>query len=156
MCILCIIYWQMFWNDYYLSKLFWIFESFKLFLKVKANLLMFPSSKIAYLLTYCLERYIDICVEDVILSITVRPRSTWRLGLEKILGYHPWYSKNNAIFNFCLLICNNIPSFKEFSILAYGHHKYILEIKESLLNKPYKRVVIKNISSAELFLFDNN
>ena len=37
-----------------------------------------------------------------------------------------------------LLNCNNIPSFDEFTILAYEHHKYILEIKESLLMKRYR------------------
>ena len=43
-----------------------------------------------------------------------------------------------------------------YGILAYGHHKYILEIKESLLIKRDKLVLNKNISSAKLFLFDNN
>ena len=55
-----------------------------------------------------------------------------------------------------LLNCNNIPSIVEFTILAYGHHKYILEIKESLLIKSDRHVLNKNISSAKLFLFDNN
>ena len=36
-------------------------------------------------------------------------------------------SKGSAIREH-LLNCNNIPSFNEFTILAYGHHKYILEI----------------------------
>ena len=43
-------------------------------------------------------------------------------------------SKESATGNH-LLNCNNISSFDEFIILAYGHHKYILEIKESLLLK---------------------
>ena len=55
-----------------------------------------------------------------------------------------------------LLNCNNIPSFDEFTILTYGHHKYILEIKESLLIKRDRPVLNKSISLAELFLFDNN
>ena len=55
-----------------------------------------------------------------------------------------------------LLNCNNIQSFDEFTILAYGHHKYILEIKESLLIKRDRPVLNKNISSAKLFFFDNN
>ena len=64
-------------------------------------------------------------------------------------------SKESAIRDH-LLICNNIPSFDEFTILAYGHHNYILEIKESLLIKRVRPVLNKNISSAKLFLFDNN
>ena len=51
-----------------------------------------------------------------------------------------------------LLNCSNILSFDEFAILAYGHHKYILEIKESLLIKRDRPVLYKNISSAKLFL----
>ena len=38
---------------------------------------------------------------------------------------------------------------------AHGH-KYILEIKESLLIKRDRLVLNKNISSASLFLFDDN
>ena len=41
-------------------------------------------------------------------------------------------------------------------ILTYGHHKDILEIKESLLIKRDRPLLNKNISSAKLFLFDNN
>ena len=33
------------------------------------------------------------------------------------------------------LNCNNIPSFEEFTILAKGNNKFVLEIKESLLIK---------------------
>ena len=40
--------------------------------------------------------------------------------------------------------------------IVYGHHKYILEIKERLLIKRDKPVLNKNISSSKLFLFDNN
>ena len=64
-------------------------------------------------------------------------------------------SKESA-FRDHLLNCNNVPSFDEFTILAYGHHKYILEIKESLPIKLDRPVLNKNISSAKLFLFDNN
>ena len=52
------------------------------------------------------------------------------------------------------LICKNIRSFDEFNILTYGRHKYILEIKESMLIKQNRPVGNKNISSAKLFLFD--
>ena len=52
-----------------------------------------------------------------------------------------------------LLNCNNIPSSDEFTILAYGHDKHILEIKESLLVKRDRLVLNKNINSVKLFLF---
>ena len=55
-------------------------------------------------------------------------------------------SKESAICEH-LLNCNNISSFDEFTILAYGHHKYILKIKESLLIKRDRPVLNKNISS---------
>ena len=64
-------------------------------------------------------------------------------------------SKENAIHDH-LLICNNIPSFDGFTISAYGDHKYIPEIKESLLINRNRSVLNKNISSGILFLFDNN
>ena len=54
------------------------------------------------------------------------------------------------------LICNNIPSFDEFINLTYEHHKYILGIKESLLIKRERHVLSRNISSAKLFLYDND
>ena len=63
-------------------------------------------------------------------------------------------SKESAISEH-LSICNNIPSFDEFSILAHGNNRFVLEIKESLLIKRDKPVLNKNISSARLFLFDN-
>ena len=57
-----------------------------------------------------------------------------------------------------LLNGNNIPSFGEFTNLAYGHHKSILEIKESLFIMRDRPVLNnnKNTSYAKLFLFDNN
>ena len=63
-------------------------------------------------------------------------------------------SKESAIRDH-LLICNNVPSFDEFSILAHGNNRFVLEIKESLLIKRDKPVSNKNISSARLFLFDS-
>ena len=54
-----------------------------------------------------------------------------------------------------MTICNNVPSFDEFSISAHGNNRFVLEIKESLLIKRDKPVLNKNISSARLFLFDN-
>ena len=41
-------------------------------------------------------------------------------------------SKESAILDH-LLFYNNTPSFDDFTILAYGHHKYIFEIRETLL-----------------------
>ena len=64
-------------------------------------------------------------------------------------------SKERSIYD-RLLNCNNIPFFDEINILTYGHHKYILEIKENVLIKRDRPVLNKNISSAKLFLFDNN
>ena len=56
-------------------------------------------------------------------------------------------SKESAIRDH-LLICNNVPSFDEFSILAHGNNRFVLEIKESLLIKRDKPVLNKIISSA--------
>ena len=77
------------------------------------------------------------------------------------LGILPWTLRKVKPVKFSAICdhlqnCSNIPSFNEFSILAYGHQKYILEIKESLLIKRDRPVLNKNISSAKLFLFDNN
>ena len=51
-----------------------------------------------------------------------------------------------------LLSCNKILSFHQFIILAYGYHKYVHEIKESLLIKRDRYILNKNISSAKLFI----
>ena len=53
-----------------------------------------------------------------------------------------------------LLFCNHNPSLNDFTILAQGTDKFLLEIKESLLIKHDKPVLNRNISSASLFLFD--
>ena len=53
-----------------------------------------------------------------------------------------------------LLFCNHNPSFNDFTVLAQGTNKFLLEIKESLLIKPDKPILNENISSAILFLFD--
>ena len=62
-------------------------------------------------------------------------------------------SKDSSIRDH-LLECDNIPSFDEFTILAHGNKKFLLEIKESLLIKRDKPILNKNISSAVLHLFD--
>ena len=85
----------------------------------------------------------------------LKVRSGEHIGISPLTFRKVKPSKESAIRDH-LLNCNNIPSFDEFTILAYGHHKYILEIKESLLIKRDRPVVNKNISSAKLFLFDNN
>ena len=54
------------------------------------------------------------------------------------------------------LNCNNIPSFEEFTILANGNDKFVLEIKERLVIKGERPILNKNINSAKLFLFDNS
>ena len=64
-------------------------------------------------------------------------------------------SKESAICDH-LLNCNNIPSLDEFTILAYGHHQYIVKIKESLLIKHGRPVLNKKTSSTKMFLFENN
>ena len=53
-----------------------------------------------------------------------------------------------------LLECDNNPSFDEFTILAHGNKKYLLEIKETFLIKRDQPVLNKNISSTTLHLFD--
>ena len=131
-----------------------------MFSKVKINFLMFSDSNIAYLSNSCLRWFINIREEGAILPITVRRIDTWKLGLENILGYHPWHleklSHQKRPSRDHLLNCNNIPSFGDFTILAFGHHKYIFEIKESLLIKCDRPVLNKNISSTKLFIFYNN
>ena len=85
----------------------------------------------------------------------LKVRSGEHIGISRLTFRKVEPSKVSAIRDH-LLNCNNITSFDEFFILAYGHHKYILEIKESLIIKRERSVLNKNISSAKLFLFDNN
>ena len=53
-----------------------------------------------------------------------------------------------------LLFCNHTPSLDDFSVLTHEDNKFRLELKESLLIKRDKPSLNKNISSAQLFLFD--
>ena len=64
-------------------------------------------------------------------------------------------SKVNAIHGH-LLNCNNIPSFKEFTILTNGNSKFVLKIKEGLHIKRERRILNKNIGSGKLVLFCNS
>ena len=52
------------------------------------------------------------------------------------------------------LHCNFLPSFDNFSVLAYENKKYLLEIKESLLIMRDKPLLNRNINSVPLYLFD--
>ena len=61
-------------------------------------------------------------------------------------------SKESAV-RVHLLNCSIISSFDEFTILAYEHHKYLLEMKISFFVKRDRPVLNKNISSAKLFHF---
>ena len=52
-----------------------------------------------------------------------------------------------------LVFCNHDLSFDDFTILAQGTNKFLLEIKESLLINRDKPILNEKISSAPLFLF---
>ena len=86
----------------------------------------------------------------------LKVRSAEHIGISPLTFRRVKPSKESTIRDH-LLHCNNMPSFDEFTILAaHRNHKYILEIKESLLIKRDKPVLNKNISSAKLFFLDNN
>ena len=85
----------------------------------------------------------------------LKVRSGEHIGISPLTFRKVKPSKEKAIQDH-LLNCNNIPSCDEFTIFAYGHHEYILEIKERLLIRHDRPVLNENISSAKLFLFDNN
>ena len=53
-------------------------------------------------------------------------------------------SKESAVLEH-LLSCNNIPLFEEFTILANGNNKFVLEIKESLLVKRDRPILNKTL-----------
>ena len=77
------------------------------------------------------------------------------IGISPLIFRKVRPSKESAICDH-LLNFNNIPSFDAFAILKYGHHKFILEIKKSLLFKRDRPVPNKNIDSVKLFLFPKN
>ena len=85
----------------------------------------------------------------------LKVRSGEHIGISPLTFKKTKPSKESAIRDH-LLNCNNIPSFEEFTILANGNNKFVLEIKESLLIKRDRPILNKNISSAKLFLFDNS
>ena len=82
----------------------------------------------------------------------LKVRSGEHIGISTLTFRKGKPAKERAIRDH-LLNWNNIASFDEFTILAFGHHKYILEIKESLLFKRDRPVLKKNIGSAKMFLF---
>ena len=82
----------------------------------------------------------------------LKVRSGEHIGISPLTFGKVKPSKESAIRDY-LITCNNIPSFDEFTILAYGHHEYILEIKESLGSRRDRPVLNKNINSAKLLFF---
>ena len=62
-------------------------------------------------------------------------------------------SKESPIREHFLQYDNN-PSFNEFTILTHMNKKYLLEIKESIIDKCNQPVSNKNIYSVMLDLFD--
>ena len=60
---------------------------------------------------------------------------------------------NNSVICDHLLHCNFLPSFDNFSVLAYESEKYLLEIKESLLIMRDKPSLNRNINSAPFFTY---
>ena len=84
----------------------------------------------------------------------LKVRCDEHIGISPLTSKKIKPSKESAIRDH-LLICNNVPSFDEFSILAHGNNRFVLEIKESLLIKRDKSDLNKNISSVRLFFFDN-
>ena len=85
----------------------------------------------------------------------LKVRSGEHIGISPLTFKKAKPSKESAIHNH-LLNCNNNLSFEEFTILAKGTNKFVLEIKEFLLIKQDRPILNKNISSAKLFLFDNS
>ena len=80
-------------------------------------------------------------------------RSGEHIGVSTLTGKKVKPSNNSA---FCdhLLHYNFLPSFDNFSVLAYENKKYLLEVKESLLIMRPKPSLNRNIISAPLYLFD--
>ena len=80
-------------------------------------------------------------------------RSGEHIGVSPLTGKKVKPSNNSAICDH-LLHCNFLPSFDNFSVLAYESKKYLLEIKESLLIMRDKPSLNRYINSAPLYLFD--
>ena len=85
----------------------------------------------------------------------LKVRSGELIGISPLKFKKTKPSKEGAIRNH-LLNYNNIPVFEEFTILVNANNKFVIEIKESLLIKRDRPTLNKNISSAQLLLFDNS
>ena len=90
----------------------------------------------------------DSCYGESIRHLDIR--SGEHIGVSPLTGKKVKPSNNSAICDH-LLHCNFLPSFDNFSVLAHENKEYLLEIKESLLDKPSLN---RNINSASLYLFD--
>ena len=74
----------------------------------------------------------------------LKVRSGEHIGISQLTFKKTKQSKESSIHDH-LLQCDNNPSFDEFTILAHGNKKYLLEIKESILIKRDQPVLNKNI-----------
>ena len=74
----------------------------------------------------------------------LKVRSGEHIGISPLTFKKTKASKESAIRDH-LLNCNNIASFEEFPILTNGNNKFDLEIKESLLIKPDRPILNKDI-----------
>ena len=89
------------------------------------------------------------------MDMHLKVRSGEHIGMSPLTFKKTKPSTESAIRD-RLLNCNNIPSFEEFTLLANGNNKFVLEITESLVIIRDRPNVNKNISSAKLFLLDNS
>ena len=62
-------------------------------------------------------------------------------------------SKNSSVADH-LLLCNHSASYDDFSNLTQENKKFLLELKESLLIMRDKPSLKRNITLAQLYLFD--
>ena len=61
--------------------------------------------------------------------------------------------KNSSVAD-NLLLCNQLASYDDFSILTRDNKRFLLELKESLLIMRDKPSLNRNITSAPLYLFN--
>ena len=83
----------------------------------------------------------------------LKVRSGQHIGISPLAFKKTKPSKESSIRD-CLLQCDNNPLFGEFTTLAQGKKKYLLEIKKSFSIKRDQLVLNTNIGSATLHLFD--
>ena len=109
-------------------------------------------------LTLCPVLFINLSVENAISYYGesdrhFKVRSGEHIGISPLTFKKVKPSAESSVRDH-LLFCNHDPSFDDFTILAHGTNKFLLEIKESLLIKRDKPELNKSISSAPLYLFD--